>query len=826
MLKLALKLFPRMLRDRAFALLLGALIIACGTITAISLFIERIDNTLSSEAASFIAADAKIDGSLPMKDSWLTLADEYQLETAHFVSFRAMTFSDTTMTLTQIKAVDDAYPLKGELQTGKPLSEENQSDEINTIQHGPQPGHAWLAPRLFAALNIEIGDTIKIGNAEFVAQTAILKEPDSAQSMFGVEPRVMIHLDDVAATDAVQVGSRINYAFLVSGPASAIQLLKTTVEPELGEHHRWLNPEDGSMALDSAMDRARQFLLLSGSLSVILAGVAIALAAHRFALTQQTQVALLKSLGVQPAHIRRLYLALLTALGALGFVLGSVTGWILHHGILVLLGNLIPQDLAIAGGSSFAFGLLTTLIMLFSFAAPPLLALRNVSPSQILRNEKDKLHSSLLSACIGVAATAGLIWLYSQSLNITVILLLGLSACIVISVLLSRVLYFCISRLQMRLHSYWRLGMANLQRQRAFTTLQIFIFSCVALLLNVLFQVRTDLLQNWQPLIDDTPNHFVFNIFEDELQQVQQYLEDENIRTTEFYPMSRGRFTRINDAPVEERIVPGESRTSYERELNLTWSRTLGEDNEIIAGRWFDEENELLVSAEEEYAAGLGLVVGETLHFSIAGREFHAKLHSIRSVKWDSMNPNFFMIFNQPIANNFASNWLTSFYLPKDRKHLLNALSRKFPTVSIVELDQTLDVVRDIVERVSMAIEFILILVGLASILVLLTSVYATLDERIRESALLRSFGAPRRFVQGVLLVEFATIGLVAGLFAAAVSELCLFYIQVEIFQSDYAPGIAMWFATPLLSAGLIAAIGYSATVSTTHVAPAQALRQ
>jgi putative ABC transport system permease protein len=836
MFKLALKLFPRMLRSKAFVLLLSALVVACATITAISMFIERIDNTLSSEASSFIAADAKIVGSLEVPDEWKVLAKENQLKTSSFIGFRAMTFSESSMLLTQVKAVDSEYPLRGVLQVSQLFS-----DVVEDSDSGPQPGYAWLAPRLFAALDIQPGDKIKVGNAEFIAETAISKEPDSAQSAFGLEPRVMIHLDDVPATEAVQVGSRINYSFLLAGQKQDIQTFKAEIENQLGEHHRWMSPEDGSRAFNSAMDRAQQFLLLSGSLSVILAGVAIALAAHRFAVSQHGQVALLKTLGVVPNHIQRLYLILLLALGLLGFLLGSLIGWIAHYGILTLLSDLIPQDLAALSHQSFFLGFITVLVTLFAFAAPPLLSLKQISPTQILRSESGKYQSTLVSSLLGISATVLLILFYSRDWLISGILLLGLFACVLISLLLSSLMFVGINKAQSNFRSHWRLGLANLQRQRSFTTLQVFIFACVALLLTVLFQVRTSLLQNWKPLLDDTPNHFMFNVFEGDLEGIKDYFVAENISMNTFFPMSRGRFTHINDIPVKERIIPGEDINDYERELNLTWSRTMSADNKIVSGEWWqlaekvgnvnegnadEHQKELLVSAEKEYAEGLGLELGDQLRFSIAGREFVATLSSIRSVRWDSMNPNFFMIFNQPIADNFAANWITSFYLPKEQKNFLNQLSRTYPTISLIEVDQTLDLVKGVVSKVSIAIEFILLLVGIASILVLLTSVFATLDERLRESALLRSFGANRQFVQKVQLVEFASIGFLAGVFATIVAEICLYYIQTMVFRQPYSLSYSMWITTPLISTVVIALIGYLSTLSATHVPPSQALRQ
>ena len=292
--------------------------------------------------------------------------------------------------------------------------------------------------------------------------------------------------------------------------------------------------------------------------------------------------------------------------------------------------------------------------------------------------------------------------------------------------------------------------------------------------------------------------------------------------------MSRGRLVAVNGQDIKERIKP-DNDGDYKRELNLTWSKKLGSDNEILQGEWWQtssEKPELKVSAEQEYAEGIDLELGDELEFSIAGQTVNAKLASIRSVEWDSMNPNFYMIFNQAISDNFSANWISSFYLPPERKSFISELSRDHPTISVIDFDETLSQIKGVAARVSMAVEFILILVLAASLLVVLTSIQSSIEERLKETALLRSFGASRRFVQGVILIEFASIGFIAGIFACAGAELSLFFIQTRVFEMDYAFNLFIWLAAPFFSAVVIAATGYMSTVATTYTPPMRALKE
>ncbi len=805
-------------------ILLCSLLLAIGTVTCISLFTSRIHNSIFEEAAHFLAADAKVSGSLPIPDAWQDHAQSLELSSAHTIYFRAMAFAGEAMELSQVKAVSSAYPLKGSLLIAD--SPYTQGHEKDT---GPQTGTVWLAPRLFNALNINVGDTLSIGQADFTVAAVLSKEPDSGQSLFGVAPRVMMHIDDVSKTAAVQPGSRINYDWLLAGNPTAIAAMENWLQPQLGEHFRWRGVKGGNAGLDSALTRAEQFLLLTGCLSVILSGVAIALAARRYAKRQHNQVALLKTFGSTPRHVSQLYTLSLLCIGLISIVLGAALGWLLHWGIISALGDLMPADLAPPHWSAYSIGAITGFISLWAFAAPPIFALRHTSPAAVLRAGAHENRMPGLHGLIGAIAVVGMMYIYSRDLGLTLIVSAGASVCLVGVGVFSALLIRGIKPLSQGLSISWRLGLANLKRHQQFNTLQVVIFSLLFLLLFILLTVRTSLLSQWQDQLPaNTPNHFVFNIFPEEAPSVKDFLSENGIAPKPFYPMTRGRIIQLNEEDIAPLVEQTKSRVNYERELNLTWSDQLGSDNEIISGQWWDKlpaSDNIRVSAESTYAEGLNMQIGDTLTFSVAGQTVNAEIASIRSVQWDSMNPNFYMIFDKPLLAGVSANWITSFYLAPENKTTLNRLARNYPTLSIIEIDQTIAQIQSIVQKVSLAIEFILMLVLASGLLVLITSIQATLDIRMKEGAIYRTLGAPKALVRRTLLIEFSTMGLLSCILAVAGTELCLYFLQTRVFSLEYAPQYALWLWGPALSALLIGGVGWLSARSVVSTPPLSLLR-
>ncbi len=805
-------------------ILLFSLLLAIATVTCISLFTSRIHNSLYEEASHFLAADAKITGSITPPGHWKTHAQTLGLKSADILRFQAMVFSESGMTLAQVKAVSALYPLKGTLSiSDKPFGKDKK------ISRGPKPGEVWIAPRIFNALSINSGNKITIGDASFIVTASLNKEPDSGQSIFGVSPRVMMNIADIEKTQAVQIGSDIDYDWLLGGAPSSISAMRKWLDPQIGEHHRWIDVKGGNISIDSALTRAERFLLLTGCLSVILSGLAIALAARRYAKRHQNQVALLKTLGCTPNNITQLYAQNILLIGLTGIFIGALLGWCLHWGIIGALGDLIPTALAQPSWSAYITGAVTGFISLWAFAAPPIFDLRNTPPASVLRPTESNPRKLLTNAAIGIIAILGLMFFYSRDTGLTLIVTAGAAVCVLGVGIISSLLIQATRPLGRYFSTSWKLGLASLKRHKQFNTLQIVIFSLLFMLLFILLTVRTSLLSQWQnQLPENAPNHFAFNIFPDEMPQIKTFFAENDLHSNPFYPMTRGRTISVNGIDVKNIEKPPKNRVNYKRELNLTWSDIYGEDNSITSGSWWEALNTgdtLQVSAESSYAEGLGLTIGDTITFSVAGQTVDARVSSIRSVKWDSMNPNFYMIFDRPLLGGASANWVTSFYLPTENKLLLNSLSRAHPTISIIEIDQTIAQVQSIVSKVSLAIEFILALVLSSGLLVLITSIQATLDIRIQEGAIYRTLGAAKSLIRSTLLIEFITLGILAGVLAVAGTELCIFFLQTRVFDLAYSSQGWLWLWGPLLSGVLIGLTGWLSARKVVNTPPLTLLR-
>ena len=837
-LRLTQKFLWRNLRKGELTLLLLSLIVATATITSVTVFTSRIGNSINQEAASYLGADAKITGSMPIPKTWLGDATALQIKTANVTFFRAMAFAETALTLVQVKAVSTNYPLKGHLEISEDVAHVNAPSKLHKYTHGPEKGTVWLASRLFNTLKIQRNDVIKIGEKELTVAGVIQKEPDSVQTTFGFSPRVIMHIDDVEATQAVQLGSRINYEWLLAGDKKDLIAFEEKIETKLGDHFKWRGSKDANRQVNKTMDRADRFLLLGSSLSLLLAGVAIALAIRRFIQRQTSTVAILKTLGVAPKIITAMYFLLITSLGFAAVCMGCLIGWGLHLVILNLLGDFIATNLASADMSAYMIAALAVFITLMAFCFIPLLELKNTQPSAILRDVTSRNMSVIHSSIMGFVAIFAVLVFFSGDIVITTGLALGILLLAVLVFFVSRLFIFMLSRSLRFSMPWWRIGLVNIKRHQPMTSLQILIFSTVFMLVAVLVEVRTGLMTRWQNQIpEDAPNHFAFNIFTDDLPRIQQYLSTNNIQASAYYPMSRGRIHAINGELMSERAKDKDSRMNYERELNLTWSTTLGVDNNVIEGDWWDapinkahnastQDQPLRISVEEEYGKGLNLQLNDKIEFSVAGQKLTATLASFRTVEWDSMNPNFFVIFNQPFTINDASNWVTSFYVTPDKASTFVAdFLREFPSVSILELEQTLKQIQEIVYKVSSAVEFILWLVFISGLLILLISIQATLDSRKHESALYRVLGAQRQLVRNTLIIEFAVVGFISGFIAAIGAELILSVLQVRVFELGFSLHGWLWLITPLLGATLVGTSGYLSTRSVINSSPLTVIR-
>jgi putative ABC transport system permease protein len=349
-------------------------------------------------------------------------------------------------------------------------------------------------------------------------------------------------------------------------------------------------------------------------------------------------------------------------------------------------------------------------------------------------------------------------------------------------------------------------------------------FASGLMLLLVMVLMRTSLLEEWRMQIpDDAPNHFLVNVAGAELPDINSRLQARQLDTSGWFPMVRGRLTHLNGVDVTERRgVEG-----LRRELNLTWADSMPSDNEIVAGEWWGESlpSRTLVSMEEEMALELGAQLGDELTFSMGGLELIAEVSSLRSLNWDSMNPNFYMIFSPGSLDDYAPTWITSLNIPLEDRPVVSEILRAHPTVLAISLDAVMERIRGVINQATKGLEMIFALVFACGLLVFYAAIAASFEERAQEVAILRTLGAGRRLILSAVAVEFALLGGLSGLVAAIAADLTLMVLQLLVFELPISLHLWMWVLAPLFGAVLIGALGVMRTRSLVHTPPMQSLR-
>ncbi|MCX2834543.1 FtsX-like permease family protein [Microbulbifer thermotolerans] len=813
---LPLKLLFRDWRGGELALIASALVLAVACVTAISHVTDRLARAMQQQSLTFLAAERVLRSSQPVDPAWLQEARERGLQTAQVVQFASMVAAGDQFQFASVKAAGEGYPLLGELEV-----RDRENGPTHQVQRGPAPGEAWVEPRLLPLLQLHLGESLQLGDTSLKITGLLEREPDRGTSLFDMGARVLVHLQDLPAAGVIQPGSRVRYHYLFAGDDKVLQSYFTWLKPQLTEHQRVIDLRDGQPRVATALERAERFLFLAGSLAVLLAGIAVGLAARRYGLRHTAYVAVMKSLGASRGKVLTIYLGQLTALTLLATAVGLLAGSLIQSQAVALMADVFPVEPPPSRWNPLLVGLATGFACALGFAVAPLVRLARTDPMQTLRRDwSNPDRREWLGLVLGPTSMLILIWWLSGSLAITAALFSGLALLVGGAALVNRLL------VRGHLASFggaWRIALGSLQRRAAFNTLLIAAFGTGLLAMLALVFARTALIDEWRmQLPEKAPNHFLLNIAPHEVEDLRKMLADNRIVSTEIYPMVRGRLVAINGVPVKE---IKEKDNALRRELNLSWTETLAPDNRILEGEWWDKVNEG-VSVEVELAARLNLSLGDQLRFSVGGLTIEAPVASFRSLNWNSMRPNFYMLFAPGTLEDFPATYITSFYLPPEQKLLINDLVREFPSVSVIELDKIIQSIRDTIGQVSLAIESVLVLMLVAGVLVLLAGVRASISERLQEAAIIRTLGGRRRLLLQSLILEFGLLGAAAGMLAAIGAEATLAVLAQRVFELPLTFHPQLWLLGPLAGALLVGTAGTLACRRSVSQPPLRVLRE
>lgn len=798
-----------------------ALLSAVAAASAVQLFSDRVGRAIAAQTGETLGADLIISSRTPLeaalRQNWEALA----LRQTEVIQLPSVIWHGDKSQLAGLKAVQEAYPLKGHLRTAPaPLQAEQRTTAV------PPPGEAWADAQLWSALALKPGDSVELGAARLRITRLLSYEPDRGTGYVDIAPRLLINQADLAATELLQPGSRAQYRVLLAGPAD---LLEKVRKIELPPGVKLLSPRDARPEIRSAIERAESFLALAAMTASLLGAVAIALCAHQYGQRLQADVALLRCLGARrPAIIQALLLSLLVialVAGGSGALLGLGAQAALAGAAEILQLPSLPPPRA----SALLQAWLMAAMLLAGFALPPLLGATRASPLQVFQARPGQRGRApwRLAALLGLI---GILALQTRDWKLLAYVGAGQFLTAALLALLTWLMLLALRGVRGQGLRGWRLGLGNLLRRPALSLAQSVALGLGLLALLLLTVVRNDLLQGWQDKLPaDTPNQFLINIQQDQLVPLRDFLAERGISAQRIWPMTRARLVGINGQTVRsEDFADPETQRWINRDFNLSWAEELGSDNRLVEGPWWGAagQGQPWLSADTYARERLQLKLGDKLQLDFAGEKRTFIVRNFREVDWESFQPNFFLLCPPGIIEDMPATWLTSFYLPDELRPELRSLSRRFPNITVLDLQAMMQQVRQIMQRIVGALEVVFAFTLAAGFTVLLAAMETGRAERAREMALMRTLGASKREIRAALLAEFAGLGLLSGLVAAFSSQLVGWVLATWVFKFPYHWNALVMVTGALGGAALVCALAWLSLRQVVNTPPDRVLRQ
>ncbi|MEZ8310678.1 ABC transporter permease [Vibrio splendidus] len=763
------------------------LIIAC--VFALSALAERMEQVIVKQGKDALTADSVFISANPIPQPLLDLTQVEQLESSQLTRFSTMAFSDNSMQLVTVKAVESNYPLRGEM-----ILEGADKASSNHVE----PGELWLDERIFAQLDVEIGDNVTIGDADLTITGRITQEPGLSFNPFQQMPAVLIHTSDIEATGAIQPGSRVSFRLFLNGDDTKLKAAQDSVE--LTPSDRW-RTQDSASRTNDMFESTTQYLSLTVAIVVIMAATTLVLTCQHYVASRRKTIAMLKSLGASKQWIIKWLFVQVSLLVAIGAVLGITIGVGLEFLLRIPLGDLLPTPLPSYGIEPVILAILSSILIGVPALGIPLIGLVNTSAISVIQsshqsNESYKKYLLLLVPIIPMMLMYGdnlLVW----------IVLAGIACLFLVLAIVSTLVLRLVGKLPTS--TSMRLALSRINRTPLATGIQFGSLALSLMLLSIIWLVRSDLLSDWQQTLpENAPNAFALNIASYEKDSYLETIDANEVERTQAFPIIRGRLTTINGVEASEYSDTSGETDALSREINFTWGDNLPEYNEVLEGSWTQEQG---VSVESDVAEQLDLKIGDELSFTINSQNVSAKVNSIRRVEWREMKPNFYFIFTPDVLSSIPSTWLVSFRLEEQHNQMLNELSRNHPTVSLMDIRKMGSKIQELLKQIVWSITVLAALGVVAGLLLIFTLLRLSLSQRQQEIRLYRTLGASKKRILNTIWCEYGLMALVAGSIAAMGSELSVAGVMNFGFELEPSLHPMLWIALPVLTFITLAAV-------------------
>ncbi len=798
-----------------------ALFLAVFSVTTLTNLTAAFRLTMGQDAATLLGADLIIESSEPLSVEYKNFAQSSNLQTCMAIDFFSMISVKGSLQLASIYAIDSHFPLRGQLMV----------KTVNTVsQYGPPPqGEIWMDDNLALRLKVNLGDKVAIGDAAFVLGGIIQQRPVALSDSSALAPVAYVNAQDLAKMDVLQPGSRATYRLMLEGSPEQIRLM---IEHYQGHASNvsLITPVTGRQGsgFNRVLTTANQYLAVILLVQSLLAGIAVAICAHQYTIRQQKNVALIRCFGASSKTILQLQIVSLLILATFILALSISAGYLVTH-VLLLYSQQLGFSLSVPFWQGGIFGALSGVLILIGFALGPILDLKRVSPMQVLQQQNQSPSKASMASYILAVLALGL--LFTTTLDDSALAIRMGSQIIGLSLVVFAIsygLWIILARLSTIGPLSWRFGMAYLIRYKWKSITQWLVFTIVIMLLLLVQIIQRNFIKAWQEQLPlATPNYFLINIQPNQILDLEKWFKSKDIKNIQFYPIVRGRMSHINGMSIDSINKESNDRKGLGRPINLTWMAELPADNKVIAGMdWHNVAKGLaLISIEKNFAERQGLTLGDSIGFQIGERSVSAKIVQVRTVEWQSFKPNFFVIFPPNVIDEYPHSYITSFYLPSSQKEILIDLAKEYVEISIIDIDALLQKVRQMIDKISLSLQVLLMMVFVLGLLIMYASLLSSLKERLQESALLQILGANKRFIAKVLSIEFCALGLMSGLFASVFAQIIAFDLAEHFFGFPYVFDYKWLFIGIISSTVVILVFGLMGARKIFYISPLWLLR-
>ncbi|MBK1878671.1 ABC transporter permease [Pelagicoccus mobilis] len=771
---------------RRLGLFALAVVSGVAALVAINSFRDNLESEMDRQSRSLLGADVEYDAKVPFNDEVNALIEKVPaLDRAREVKFATMAYFPTMddTRIVRAHAMEGGFPWYGKLDTVPEDLRVADSDEPVAL----------LEESLMIQFDLEVGDPVKIGEQVFEVLGSVLRIPGEGSFTGSFAPRILIPMRFLEATGLAQYGSRLHYfeyqKFEESSAESSLAALKA-VREEL---------ENLEVDVDTVADQRRQigrtlegmnsFLSMVGFVALLLGGVAIAGAVQVYLKGKTDAVATLRCVGASSSQATLIYCIQISVVGFVGCVAGAALGMSIQSFLPKLMESFLPLELQveISWGSVFSsllFGWLFTTL----FAFLPLLPLRRITPLRAIRASvetggsawKDPAFLLVNAGLVGLAAFFTVT--QTRTLGQAFGFFGGIVAAIILLASIGWLLRFVLKRMSLAGLPYvWRQGLANLHRPNNRTGMLVVTLGMGAFLIYTIYISEQSMLRQGE-LADDEgqPNVIMFDIQPDQLAGVNEIMEELEVESLHPAPIVTMRLQSLNGMTAEElKKDPNRKieRWAAQREYRSTYRDFLREDEELIAGSFtsnasLDSGEAIPISVEERIVEALKLELGDKIVWDVQGLPIETVVESIRKVDWREMKPNFFVVFPAGVLEAAPAFFVTAVHAENQETMvaLQSRVVKRFPNVSAVNLTMLLETLGEIFDKISFVIRFMASFTIVTGLIALMASVITSRYQRARESALLRTIGASAKQIRGIMGVEYALIGVIAGLAGVALS--------------------------------------------------------